>query len=201
VLVARESKGSKLVALGFHPGRAAMKYQLATPLLMANILRWMAPGSFRQWEIQAGTVGTVRIPVDKNTDPNSVRVVDENQRPLPFTISGDVLQFFSGAPGNVSVMMGDRETVYSLTLPDVAEAVWTPPAGVRRGVPRASLEGAASQDLWPWLAALGGLGLLVDWLLYGRSRVFRLRPSQMVAPLSSRIAAKVGWRRQERKAS
>ncbi len=97
--------------------------------------------------------------------------------------------------------MGPRETVYSLTLPDVAEAVWTPPASVRRGVPRASLEGSATRDLWPWLALLGGLGLLVDWLLYGRSRVFRLRASQMVSPLSSRIAAKVGWRRQERKAS
>jgi hypothetical protein len=128
-------------------------------------------------------------------------VVDENQRPLPFTVKDDVLQFFSGAPGNVSVMMGDREVVYSLTLPDVAEAVWTPPANVRRGVPRAGIESATQTDIWPWLAVLGGLGLLIDWLLYGRSRVFRLRASQMVAPMSSRIAARVGWRRQERKAS
>jgi hypothetical protein len=168
---------------------------------MANILRWMAPGTFRRWEMQADTVGTVRVPVEKGTDPASVAVTDENQRPLPFTIDDDVLQFFSGAPGNVSVLMGNRETVYSLTLPDVAEAVWTPPANIRRGVPRALLESAAVTDLWPWLAALGGLGLLIDWLLYGRSRVFRVRASQMAAPLSSRFAARVGLRRQERKAS
>jgi hypothetical protein len=201
IIVGRENKGTKTVAIGFHPGRASMKYQLATPLLMANILRWMAPESFRRWEVQAGTVGTVRVSVDKNTDPGSVRVVDESQRPLPFTIAEDTLQFFSGAPGNVSVLMGDRETVYSLTLPDVAEAVWKPPASVRRGVPRASLDAATQTDLWPWLAVLGGLGLLTDWLLYGRSRVFRVKASQMVSPLSSRIAARVGWRRQERKAS
>ncbi len=201
LIVARQDKDLKLVVFGFHPGRGAMKYQLATPLLMENILRWIAPVAFRQWEVQAGTVGIVRVPVEKGTDPASVRVLDQNQRPLPFTIQDDTLQFFSGAPGNVSVLMGPRETVYSLTLPDVAEAVWTPPASVRRGVPRASLEGSATRDLWPWLALLGGLGLLVDWLLYGRSRVFRLRASQMVSPLSSRIAAKVGWRRQERKAS
>ncbi|MBV8844915.1 MAG: VWA domain-containing protein [Bryobacterales bacterium] len=201
LIVARQVRGTKMVALGFHPGRASMKYQLATPLLMANILRWMAPDSFRQWEVQAGTVGTVRVPVDKNTDPGTVRVLDENQRPLPFTIQENTLQFFSGAPGNVSVMLGDREVVYSLTLPDVAEGVWTPPANVRRGVPRAAIQSATQTDVWPWLAVLGGLGLLTDWLLYGRSRVFRVRASQMVAPLSSRIAARVGWRRQERKAS
>jgi len=201
VVIAREGKGLKSVAIGFHPGRGSMKYQLATPLLMANILRWMAPGTFRRWEMQAGTVGTVRIPVAKGTDPASVRVVDENQRPLPFTVEGDVLQFFSGAPGNVSVLMGDLETVYSLTLPDVAEAVWKPPANVRRGIPRASLGAAAPTDLWPWLALAGGLGLLIDWLFYGRSRVFRVRASQMARPLTSRIAARVGWRREERQAS
>jgi hypothetical protein len=42
------------------------------------------------------------------------------------------------------------------------------------------------QDLWPWLALLGGLGLLVDWLLFGRSRLFRLRPGR-AAPASSRV--------------
>jgi hypothetical protein len=193
LVVARPSQsGAKLVALGFNPGRASMKYQLATPLLMANVLRWMAPDAFRQWDVQAGTVGTVNVPVEKDTNPATVHVVDENQRPLPFTISGDSLQFFSGAPGTVRVLRGDRETLYSLTLPDVAEAVWKPPATVRRGIPRSSEQASPPQDLWPWLAALGGLGLLLDWLLYGRSRLFRIRPSSIV-----------NWprRSQERKAS
>jgi hypothetical protein len=169
-----------------------MKYQLATPLLMANVLRWMAPDTFRQWDVQAGTVGTVNLPVEKDTNPATVRVLDENQRPLPFTISGDSLQFFSGAPGTVRVLRGDRETLYSLTLPDVAEALWKPPANVRRGIPRSSEQESPPQDLWPWLAALGGVGLLLDWLLYGRSRLFRIRPSTII-----------NWPRrgQERKAS
>jgi len=47
VIVARPAKpprGAKLVVFGFHPLRSAMKYELTTPLLFANILRWMAPG-------------------------------------------------------------------------------------------------------------------------------------------------------------
>lgn len=188
VIVAREpNRQSKLVVLGFHPGRTSMKYQLATPLLMANILRWMAPDAFRLSDVQAGTVGTVNLAVEKGTDPASVRVLDADQRPLPFTIEGNNLQFFSGASGTVHVQTRDRETVYSLTLPDVADSLWRPPAGVRRGVPKASLEGSVTQDLWPWLALFGGLGLLIDWLLYGRSRAFRVRPASMAAPLSSRI--------------
>src|SRR5205085_6131401 len=168
------------------------KFELATPLLMANVLRWMTPGTFRRWELQAGTVGTVNVPVEKNTNAATVRVVDENQRPLPFTIEGDSLRFFAGSPGTVSVHVGDREIVYSLTLPDVAEAAWRVPANVRKGIPRGVGSSIAAAEIWPWLTVLGGIGLFVDWLLYGRSRVFRLRAASMVAPLSSRVAA---WRK------
>ena len=186
LVVARESGGVKQVVVGFQPGSPSMKYELATPLLAANILRWIAPEVFRSREVQAGTVGTISVPVGRDADPASIRVLDENQRPLPFTIQGDTLQFFAGAPGGVSVLNGDRETVYSLTLPDVAEAVWKPPTTVRHGIPRAAELEAPPSDIWPWLAALGGLGLLIDWLLYGRSRLYRLRAS-MTAPGVTRI--------------
>jgi hypothetical protein len=184
VIVAREGTGQsnpKQVVIGFHPGRGSMKYELATPLLIANILRWMTPGAFRRWEFQAGTVGTVNVAVEKDAKPEDIRVLDNADRSLPFTIDGNNLRFFSGAPGTVRVQMGDREAVYSLTLPDVGEAVWRVPAGVRKGVPRAVLAEAAPRDLWPWLAILGGIGLLADWLLYGRSRAFRLRASRAMA--------------------
>jgi len=172
----------KQVVIGFHPGRGAMKYQLATPLLFANILRWMTPGAFRQWEYQAGTVGTVNVPVEEGMKPENIHVLDEANRSLPFTIDGNNLRFFSGAPGTVRVQMDDREMVYSLSLPDVGEAIWRVPANVRKGVPRAVVADAAPRDLWPWLALLGGIGLLVDWLLYGRSRAFRLRAAGAIAP-------------------
>jgi hypothetical protein len=174
VIVARPGT-PKIVVIGFEPLRSQMKYELATPLMIANILRWMAPDTFRRLEVQAGTVGTVNVAVDKGTDPASIRVITEDDRRLPFTVEGDVLRFFAGAPATVRVFTGDRESVYSLTLPDVAEATWRPPQSVRRGIPRSSEEGSAGTDLWPWLAALGGTGLLIDWLLYGRSRAFRLR--------------------------
>jgi len=184
LVVARQGT-AKTVVIGFSPTRPSMRYELATPLLVANVLRWMAPETFLRWEVQAGTVGTVNVPLEKTDDLSSIRVLGENQRPLPFTTEAattgpGVLRFFSGAPGTVRVLMKDREMVYSLTLPDVAEAVWRVPASVRRGIPRMSAQSVAATELWPWLAVLGGLGLLLDWLLFGRSRAFRLRPGSMV---------------------
>jgi hypothetical protein len=175
-----------IVVIGFNPVQPSLKYELATPLLLANILRWMNPETYRRWEVQAGTVGTVNVALDKNTDPASVRVVTDDQRPLPFTVEGNSLRFFSGAPGTVRVLTGDREMTYSLTLPDLGESTWSPPQNARHGIPRASVASVAATDLWPWLAVLGGLGLLIDWLLFGRSRAFRLRAGQL---------AGTAWRR------
>ena len=175
VIVARENPdGVKQVAFGFHPGRDPMRYELATPLLIGNVLRWMDPETFRERELQAGTVGTVALAVEPNTDPDSIRILDAQNREIPFSVSDGLLRFFAGSPGTVRVLTGDRELIYSLTLPDLAEITWTPPADVLKGVPPASIAAAAPTNLWPWLALAGGLGLLIDWLLFGRTRAIRL---------------------------
>ena len=112
LVVARPGK-HKTVVFGFHPMRSGMKYELTTPLLFANILRWMAPDIFRSWELTAGTVGTVDVQMESETDPSSVQVVTEDGQTLPFTVQGRTLRFFAGAPGIVRVLTGDRELVYS----------------------------------------------------------------------------------------
>ena len=168
LIVARPGK-PKIVVLGFHPVRAGMKYELTTPLLFANIIRWMAPDVFRSWQLTAGTVGTVDVDLESEADPSTIHIQTEDGKPLPFTMQGRTLRFFSGGPGLVRVLTGDRELVYSLTLPQPGDVLWTP-AGVRRGIPGRVPYEPASHDIWQWLAVLGGLGLVADWILYGRMR-------------------------------
>ena len=174
-LIVARAGSPKIVVLGFHPVKSSMKYELATPLLIANTLRWIAPDVFRSREVQAGTVGTVTVPVEKGTDAANVKVVTEDAKPLPFTIEDNVLRFFSGAPGTVRVLTGSRELVYSLTLPDVGESIWKAPATVHKGIPRAMGNSVSTTDIWPWFAVMGAFGLLLDWLLFGRSRAYRLK--------------------------
>jgi hypothetical protein len=172
VIVARPGK-PKTVVFGFHPALSGMRYQLATPLLFANLLRWVSPEIFRQWEIGAGSVGTVTLQLDADIAPADVKVISEDGSPVPFTRHEGALQFFAGRPGGVRVLAGNREYIYSLTLPQLWDGNWEPPAGVRRGIPRLQPAPAGSLDLWPWLAIAGALGLLAEWLLYGKPRGLR----------------------------
>jgi hypothetical protein len=187
-----ERPGSvKMAALGFDPVRSTMKYELATPLLMANILHWLTPEVFRRSDVQAGTVGTVTVPVENGVNPATIKVLGDDQRPLPFTVERNKLQFFSGAPGNVHVITGARETVYSLTLPDVGDVAWNPPTNIARGVRRGATASGAPPTPWPWLALASALGLLADWLLYGRKSMVRLTKRTESPSLAERLR----WRK------
>jgi hypothetical protein len=181
VIVARAGK-NKIVVFGFHPALSDLRYELATPLLFGNILRWMAPELFRRSSAAAGSTGTVSTELDPDIRPEDVRVLQQDGTPLPFTTRGHTLHFFSGSPGTVRVLAADRETVYSLTLPQLWDAKWDVPSGVRRGLPLFRESATFSRDLWQVLALAGGLCLLLEWLLFGRAegRVRRLKASLSV---------------------
>jgi len=173
VIVARPGS-SKTVVFGFHPARSSLRYELAAPLLIANILRWMAPAAFRRWEVHAASPGTLSVELAQD-DAGEVRVVTEDGRNVPFTADERGLKFFWAEPGLIRVLTPGSELVYSLTLPEVAEVRWQPPDHVRRGLPSRAISETRAFELWPWLALAGGLCLLAEWQLYGRSRTAALR--------------------------
>ena len=169
VVVARPGT-PKIVAIGFHPALSAMRYELAMPLLFANLLRWISPEIFRHWEVAGGSVGSVRLELDQQTNAKDVNVTGQDGSVLPFAVRDRTLDFYAGAPGPVKVVAGDREYLYSLTLPELADSRWRPPADARSGIPHFAPVLDSSTDIWPWLALLGASGLLAEWLLYGRFR-------------------------------
>jgi hypothetical protein len=98
------------------------------------------------------------------------------------------MHFFAGAPGNIKVVAGDREYLYSITLPQMWDARWEPPADVLKGIPRFSAALDSSAEVWPWLALAGAAGLLAEWILYGRFRRSRMRMPLLLRRRSSRPA-------------
>jgi hypothetical protein len=102
-------------------------------------------------------------------------VITESGINLPFNIRDGKIQFFTGSAARVSVISGASERVYSLTLPEMWDERWAPPATVRRGIPAWNDSIRRSTDLWPWLALLGAAVLLVEYLLYGREMSALLR--------------------------
>ncbi|MEX2261792.1 MAG: VWA domain-containing protein [Bryobacteraceae bacterium] len=178
VIVARPGKPNTIV-LGFHPMRSGMRYQIATPLLFANLLRWMAPEIFRRVEASGGSAGTVNISLNPEIQPSDVAVQTEDGTPLPFTLRNETLHFYAGAPGIFRVLTGDRESVHSLTLPELSASRWAIPATARTGIPNFLDRGISSRDWWPLFAILGALGLLAEWMLYGRYSRGLVRPRQV----------------------
>jgi hypothetical protein len=158
----------KVVVFGFHPALSAMQYELVTPILFANLLRWVSPEIFRRSEISGASVGAVKLVMEEDTPHRDVTITTAAGERLPFTMRDRALNFFAGNPGSVRVVAGDREYLYSLTLPELWETKWEPPAEAARGVPRFARVNASATDLWPWLALAGALGLALEWLLYGR---------------------------------
>jgi hypothetical protein len=184
VIIGRTEGARKMVVVGFHPSNPGVRYELATPLLIGNILRWLAPESFRNVDLSASSVGTVNAPIEANTAPDTVRVVRQDGQALPFSLTGQSLHFFSGTPGLVRVEAGSHESVYSLSLPGMWTRKWEPPATARKGLPAFRETLRNPRDLWQTLAGLGAAAFVLEWILFGRmNRVLR-RPA---AAMTSRL--------------
>jgi len=169
-VIAAHAGKPQIVVLGFHPALSPLRYELAWPLLFANLLRWVSPEIFLRSEVGSASVGTVKLDVEEGVAAKDVKVTTEDGTPVPFTLRDKTLGFFAGSPGSVRVLAGDHEYMYALTLPQLWDSRWDPPPNARRGMPRFNVVLEHVSDIWPWLAVLGGTGLLVEWLLYGRFR-------------------------------
>jgi len=164
---------TKTIVMGFSPFSGSLRYELAAPLLLANELRWFAPDVFRDVDVRAQNAGTVSDTF--NGSPADVRVITDGGTNLPFNIRDGKIQFFTGTAARVSVISVNTERAYSLTLPEMWDEKWTPPASVLRGIPSWNDAIRRSTDLWPWLALLGTALLIIEYLLYGRDMSALLR--------------------------
>jgi hypothetical protein len=175
VVVAQESAAGRprSAVIGFDPMKGSLRYEVSTPLLFANLLRWLEPESFRTFQLTAGAVGIASVPLDGRESQQDLKIVDDRGFAVPFTVRNDLLQLYTVRPSVVHVLSNDRERVLSLTLPGMAESAWQPPPATPRDLPRRYWFAPSAVDLWKWLAALGALGLLIDWLFFGQQRPLR----------------------------
>ncbi len=174
VVVARPAVPNrpKIAVIGFDPLDGEMKFQVTTPLLFANLFHWLSPEPLRMLDLFAARVGTATITLDPNEHVDQVRVTATDDA-VPFTVRDRTLQLFRDRPGVIRIASYHRERVLSLTLPDVAEHEWKPPAASAHGLPSASDWASSSVTLWQWFAILGAIGLTVEWMLFGLRRARR----------------------------
>jgi hypothetical protein len=184
--------GERLALVGFDFLSDPLRYRVSSPILFANLMRWLAPQAFRTIQVAAEPVGLADVVLDSSEEAAEIHVTDETGRAVPFLVQGHALQFFIGAPRVVHVTTGRRERVLSMSLPQVATDNWKIPPSVPQAMPGVSPGTAMAMDFWPFLACLGGLGLIAEWLVFGGSRTVKFRSrdtrskSPSVAPAKQR---------------
>ncbi len=187
VVVARPAGGNlpRLAEIGFDPLGGSLKYEVSTPLLFANLFHWLEPESLRTTELTATGVGNASVVLDANESKQRFRVIDERGFAVPFTVRGGMLQLYASKPSIVRVISPERERILSLTLPGIGEFEWKPPSTAAHSLPGIEWPGRSAVDLWKWLAILGGVGLIVEWLFFGKQRPLRWRRSTLTRERAS----------------
>ena len=177
VMVARgrEHSSGPMVVIGFDPFSGPMRYQLVTPLLIGNALRWISPENFRDTSVTTQSAGAVSAPLSAGASGENIQVLSESGERLPFNAHAKSVDFFAGEFSRVRVITGSAERVYSFSLPGMWDAKWVPPANARHGIPQWTERIRRAPRLWLFLAVIGTALLVAEWLIYGREDSSRLR--------------------------
>ena len=169
VIVARSSDEGKLVAFGFDLTDPSVRDRLSAPMLFANAVSWLDSSAFRAESVAARGPGSVTIEAP-NSAPHQIAVRTAKGANVPWVLSDGEVRFYADQQDSYRVTTADHDLTLVLQQPQVPTSTWEPPESILRGVPSGLAGIGASWVPWPWLAALGALILLYDWIRFGRGR-------------------------------
>ncbi len=168
VVVARSTADQRFVVFGFDLADQGVRNHLAAPLLFANAVAWLEPDAFQSGTVEARSPGVISFDAP-GYRREQVAVSSSDGEPVPWVLSDDSVRFYAGRPGQYRVATPDSRATLHLSLPEIAVKTWEPGEDVLRGVPPTSAATVAGIVLWPWLAFIAALLLLLDWVWFGRS--------------------------------
>lgn len=183
MLLAGERDGRRIVVLAFSLQQSDLPLQVAFPLLVSNIIGYLAPGSGAEAALLTPDQ-PLAIPVDASI--TEVRVTRPDQVVVPIRPQNGQVIFADTAqlgPYMVEQFQGDRlvgRRRYAVNLFSPDESRVAPQAqlsiqqvsGLQQAVTR---ERVGRQEVWRWLAALALLVLVIEWLVYQRNGIVYLR--------------------------
>ncbi|HEX4773485.1 MAG TPA: VWA domain-containing protein [Bryobacteraceae bacterium] len=179
--------GNRLAITGFDVLAPELRYELSSPLLIANLLSWLAPASFESSEIRCEQAGVVSLTLDPGEDAASLRVVDDHARDLPFSLRHNKLEFYVDRPALMRVISREKERVVSISLPEVAATDWHATTAAI-GLPGHLANALSAVDLWRYLAIAAAILLAIEWTLFSRRPGF-LRIALKIAAAAMLVAA------------
>jgi Mg-chelatase subunit ChlD/uncharacterized membrane protein len=187
LLFAGHADGRRVAVLAFDLRRSDLPLQVAFPLLLSNLTGWLAPGSGSDLPLQVPPHAPVVLSLPPETEavtitrPDGSRVRVVPQAGQAAFADTDQLGIYR-ADWQAPAAAGDdtaRSASFAVNLlasaeSDVLPAETLPVAG-SEGAGEAEPAQQARREWWRPLAWLALALLLVEWLVYNRGAVARLR--------------------------
>ncbi len=170
-----ERGGQRIVIMTFDLRDSDLPLQIAFPILMANITEWLNPG--RAFASSAALLPGEPVRLRPTTGATVVAVQKPNGDLWRALVAEDELIFNETiALGVYNVLLregsGDRAAgSFAVNLFSPDESAIAPQTAVRVGqmVVETAVAGDIGQrELWPWLAALALIILVVEWWVHHR---------------------------------
>jgi hypothetical protein len=169
-----EIDGRQVAILSFDIHKTDLPLQISWPVLMANLMDWFSPQTvISATDLTVGDLLTIRPPLTAErvlvTQPDGTQqaVPLEGQSAI-FTGTGQIGVY------SLDILQGDtvsQHEVFTVNLFDPQESNIQPQAEIRVG--QVTVSGDARDEvgqveIWPVIALLGLLLLLVEWIVYQR---------------------------------
>jgi hypothetical protein len=180
LLLSGERDGRRVAIFTFDLQQSNFPLQIAFPVIMANIVEWLNPG---QAVAQAGNVAPGEpVELSPGASVTSIRVIrpDGTSWQSEWSTGAQPILFTETTSSGIYEVVvedatGSREAgQFAVNLFDPTESRIRPVAAIQIGTETVSntAEATASgqKEVWPWLALLAFLTLLVEW--WGHHRGF-----------------------------
>jgi hypothetical protein len=183
MLIAGEKDGRRVAVLAFDLHNSDLPVQVAFPLLLSNIIGYLAPGSGAD-AAQIAPGQPLALPIDPSI--TAVRVTRPDGQVVPVEIKGgqaiyadtDTLGAYAVEQFQGEKLAARQRYAVNLFAPD--ESKIAPQAELKikqtSGLQQATTaERVGRQEFWRWLAAIALIVLVIEWLVYQRNGITYLR--------------------------
>ncbi len=179
LLLAGETGGRRVAVIAFDLHDSDLPLQVTFPVLMANLLNYLAPPQAFSAPEGLRPGQTLSIKPRGGDEALAVTAPDGRTYTVRPTEAG-VVFLETTQLGLYSVASNQGSLgVFAVNLFDPAESAIRPAAAVRLGrveVPASERQAQGEYELWPWLAALAFALLLLEWWVYHRGTTLPAAP-------------------------
>ena len=193
LLLAGQAQGRCIAVLAFDLLHSDLPLQPAFPILISNLIGWLAPGECDGLPAQVAPGQALSFSTSPDTESVTLIRPDSSRLAILPGPNGEVIIEDTLQPGLYSLEAGES-LQFAVNLASPRESTLTPldnlPAQGLGPAQAAAAAQTAQREWWRWLAALALLILIIEWLVYQRAALALLLRRLSIHPSARQSTSK-----------